>query len=441
MIIDYQYHKSMRLACVILSTFIMQLCSHQVDLSVDVAVWGATAPGIIAAISAARTDKNLKVAVIAPSAHVGGMTSGGLGCVDAGNGSVIGGITREFYTRMGRHYGLPNNSAAWRLTPAASEQMLRNMLAAESNIVLVEEAKDLLACSPSEDAGTTVSTATTRVVAWVWIDSTYEGDLIARCGVPTTFGRESNSTYNETLAGIIPEPSSTSAGHVQFNVDLDPYSSDGHLLPQIPSASSPPATAVGGSDKKVMAYTFRVCITNRPDIRVPFARPSSYDPREWELLSRYIRALGSGKVDDYIWRFALPEGKFDVCNYGPLSTHPVGMQVTLPSRPHELEHSTTTHHALSTASCPHQHNSLSYPHCIPTMTVGVAERKRDTSPQSVRSAPRLRGRGALLPLDRPQGAGHDPSRPRPIRPLRRRVQPNGPLATTVVCARGPSYGW
>ena len=320
----------MQLTWVILCIYIIQLHSHQVDLRVDVAVWGATAPGIIAAVSAARTAKNLKVAVIAPSAHVGGMTSGGLGCVDAGNGSVIGGIAREFYTRMGRYYGLPNSSAAWRLTPAASEQMLRNMLAAESNIVLVDEANDLLACSPSKDAGTMVSTLKTRVVAWVWIDSTYEGDLIARCGVPTTFGRESNSTYNETLAGIIPEPSNASAGHVQFNVELDPYWPDGRLLPQIPSATPPPATAAGSSDAKVMAYTFRVCITNRSDIRVPFARPVSYDPREWELLSRFIRALGSEKVDDYIWRFALPEGKFDVCNYGPLSTHPVGMQVPPP---------------------------------------------------------------------------------------------------------------
>lgn len=167
------------------------------------------------------------------------------------------------------------------------------------------------------------------------MDGTYEGDLIHRCGVPTTYGREANTTYNETLAGVLPEPSSASAGHCQFNRtgpgSVNPYinGTAGTALPGIPAAGR--RALPGSADSKVMAYTFRLCITNRTDIRVPFSRPAGYLPADWELMARFIAAKQSTRPDDYIWRFALPDGKFDLCNFGPLSTMPVGPQWGWPS--------------------------------------------------------------------------------------------------------------
>lgn len=305
----------------------------------DVAVYGASSAGVIAAVAAARAQPSLRVVLLAPTSHIGGITSAGLGCVDAGNGSVVGGFAREFYTRVGQAYGLPHNTAAWRITPAVAQQVFAAMLA-EANVTLLTSVGDVQFCGPTDASATPApapgtpprqsapwvltTAAGPSTTAAVLIDGTYEADLAYACGATVTWGREARAQYNESNAGVLSEPSPLSAGHCQFNVDLDPYDDAGRLLPLVPSPR--PSGPAGEGDDKVMAYTFRVCITNRSDILVPFARPPQYDPNHWTLLARFIEASNFTSVNSLIWRFALPEGKFDVCNYGPLSTMPVGLQ-------------------------------------------------------------------------------------------------------------------
>ena len=294
----------------------------------SVAVWGASAAGVVAAIAARRAGA-ASVLLLSPSAHVGGLTTSGLGCVDAGNSSGLGGVAREFYENVARALDANATGAAWRLTPGAAERVLRAMLAAEAPALqLVEGAGPLAACEGAGDGAATVTTsARGRFAARVWVDASYDGDLAAACGLPLTFGRESNATYNESLAGVLPEPSAPSAGHCQFNLDppLDPYE-DGPGSPLLPGVPSAAPSAPGAADEKVMAYTFRLCITNASAIRVPFPPPAAYAAKDWELLARFASRANLSTVDDFVWRFALPHGKFDVCNYGPLSTMPVGLQ-------------------------------------------------------------------------------------------------------------------
>lgn len=284
----------------------------------DVVVYGGTAGGVMAAVSSAR--EGLTTALLEPGPHVGGMVSGGLGFTDYGKKEVIGGYAREFYERVGKHYGQP---VAWLPEPHVAEAILREMIQ-EAGVKLFERSR-LKEKGGVRKSGTRLTEITLengdRFAAKVFIDSSYEGDLMAQAGVHYTFGREGRSQYDESLAGV----RDRTPFH-QFLVDLSPYDAQGKLLPEISSRKLPEP---GSADKAVQSYNFRMCFSDVPQNSVAFTKPAGYDPARYTLLARLIEARTKveGKVPalgTLMKIDRLPNGKTDINNNGAFSTDYIG---------------------------------------------------------------------------------------------------------------------
>ncbi len=289
----------------------------------DLVVYGATAGGVMTAVSGARAG--LTVALLEPRRHVGGMVSGGLSRTDVGRREVIGGYALEFYWRAGLHYRLSQylQNFAWLVEPKVAEAIFRQMLDEEGVTLLLE--RRLREREGVRRQGDSIASILMEngeeYTARVFADATYEGDLMAQAGVSYTWGRESSAQYGESLAGVRSE----TPLH-QFQVDLSPYGSDGKLLPEI---SSEPAGEPGSADKKVQAYNFRLILSEDPANQVPYPKPESYDPRQFELLARLLPAMQQklgrpqrfGEVTN-IGR--IPDQKADFNNNGAFSTDYIG---------------------------------------------------------------------------------------------------------------------
>ena len=278
----------------------------------------------MAAVQAARAGQ--KVVLTEDGNHVGGMTSGGLSQTDIGNKAAIGGMAREFYRRMGRHYG---SNETWKLEPSVAESVFRDMLSeARVPVFFHEHLKSV------EKQGARITAITMEdgkiFRAKMYIDASYEGDLMAGAKVSYFVGRESNSTYGETLDGIRAQ----TPKH-QFTVAVDPYVLPGHpasgLLPLI---QNEPSGTVGEGDKSVQAYNFRLCLTQNPTNKIPIDPPAHYDPAQYELLARYIEALVAAGKTPHLRQLMdiepMPNGKTDVNNNGPFSTDFMGENYNYP---------------------------------------------------------------------------------------------------------------
>lgn len=275
----------------------------------DVCVYGATSAGVIAAVQAARMGRS--AVLVGFGRHIGGMTSGGLGATDVGNSAAIGGLSRQFYDRIGAHYG---TAVQFTFEPHVAEQVFEDWLAETGVTVYREEHLHEV-----HRQGTVIreivmeSGRTFRSGAYV--DATYEGDLMARAGITYTVGREGNAVYGETWNGY-----HVSTNH-QFRVPVDPYRTPGDpasgLLPGISAA--PPGTT-GAGDRRVQAYDFRLCLTRAAD-RLPFPQPPGYDPARYELLLRYLQA---GVWDVFGNNQTMPNGKSDLNNNGAVATDDIG---------------------------------------------------------------------------------------------------------------------
>ena len=262
----------------------------------DVAVYGATAAGVAAA--AAAREAGARTVLVEPGMHVGGMVSGGLSWTDVGDVRVLGGFARRFYAAVAERYG----AGLWEVKgpePHVAEEVLTSFL-----------------------DGADVHLATTDVPdAAVYVDASYEGDLMARLGVSYAVGRESRELYGETWAGRQP---AYRPGKHNFPVTLSPFADDGSLLPFVREPELDergwPAERLGEGDGGLQAYGYRVCLTDRDANRIPFAEPEGYDASEFELLARYLAAVDVeprdllGLVPDL-----LPNGKCDVNSIGPFS--------------------------------------------------------------------------------------------------------------------------
>jgi hypothetical protein len=257
-------------------------------------VYGATAAGVCAAVAAAR--HGVDVTLLEPGHHVGGMVSGGLGYTDVGDPRVLGGMAAEFRAAVAEHYGTGGFAGP---EPHVAEQIFVSWL--EKAGVAVEFGAAL----PE------VSVVDGRLPgAGVWIDASYEGDLLAAAGVSYRVGRESRSLHGEPLAGRT-EPA---PGKHQFPPYLDPFAADGSLLPLLDPGEEVPA---GEGDGRVMAYGYRVCLSTAPD-RVPFTRRDGFREEEWELARRYLAAAPDpGEFLGLVRN--LPNGKCDGNSIGPLS--------------------------------------------------------------------------------------------------------------------------
>ncbi|MGD0580667.1 MAG: FAD-dependent oxidoreductase, partial [Bryobacteraceae bacterium] len=299
------------------------LASLGATQSFDVVVYGGTAGGAIAAVSAAR--EGLKTALLEPGTHIGGMVSGGLGLTDFGKKEVIGGYAFEFYQRVGRHYGMQRYGidAAWYVEPHVAEAILREMLK-EAGVAVFENHR-LREHDGVQKRGSEIQEIRLEngasFAAKVFIDSSYEGDLMAQAGVAYTYGREGSAQYGESLAGV----RARTPMH-QFLVDVPARDADGRLLPEVSTRVLP---APGTADKAIQAYNFRMCFSEVPENRVAFTPPQGYDARRYALFARLLaaRMKAEGRVpvlDSVIKVDRIPNGKADINNNGAFSTDYIG---------------------------------------------------------------------------------------------------------------------
>ncbi|MGI9430468.1 MAG: FAD-dependent oxidoreductase [Bythopirellula sp.] len=297
----------------------------------DVVVYGPTSAGVVAAVQAKRMGKS--VVLVGPDKHLGGLSSGGLGKTDIGNKQAIGGLSREFYRRIGKHYG---KDEAWLFEPHVAERVFEDFV--QENQIDVHR-DEWLERSPGRGVTkrdgniTSISMLSGKnYQAKMFIDATYEGDLMAAAGVSYTYGRESKAQYGETLNGIVTEH----AIYHRFAKPVDPYVRAGD-----PSSGVLPGVAKGGpgdegaADKRIQAYCFRMCLSDVPANRVPFPKPQGYNPQRYELLLRTIQADANKHPSGYFTKSRMPNGKTDTNNSGPFSTDNIGMNYEYPEANYE----------------------------------------------------------------------------------------------------------
>ena len=295
----------------------------------DVCVYGATSAGVIAAYTAAKMNK--KVILIESGKHPGGLSSGGLGYTDIGNKYVVTGLARDFYRRMGKHYG---KFETWIFEPHVAEQIFNDYLR-EANVRVLYEYRIIRAKKQNgfiqnitiENATTPSASTNKTITAKMFIDCSYEGDLMAKAGVSYMVGRESNGTYNETYDGV-----QLMDGH-QFPDGVDPYKIPGDstsgLLWGISDNKLQPT---GSGDKKVQAYNYRLCLSNDPGNSIPITKPGGYDSTKYELLLRVLVKKPAKSLGAFLSIGLMPNHKTDINNNGSFSTDIIGMNYNYPDR-------------------------------------------------------------------------------------------------------------
>jgi len=322
--------------------------------SYDVVVYGGTAAGIATAVQVRRMGGS--VVVIEPTQRIGGLTTGGLGQTDIGNKAAIGGISQEFYQRLKAYYQRPEawshqpresyqsagqsitssgEDAMWTFEPRAALQVLQELVDAYEVPIVYEERLDRTGNTGPKVVGLGVTLEKERIVSIqmesgkifrgkMFIDATYEGDLLAVAGVNYTVGREANARYGETYNGVQVKHSR----HHQFQRGVDPYIEKGNpqsgLLPGIDPSG--PGEEDGG-DHRLQAYCFRMCLTNHEPNRIPFAKPADYDELTFELLFRNFEA-GEDRIP--LTLSPMPNYKTDSNNNYGFSTDFIGHNYDYP---------------------------------------------------------------------------------------------------------------
>lgn len=336
--------------------FTQPLQGQKNDRSADVVIYGGTSAGISAAIQSSRMGKS--VLLIEPTSRIGGLTTGGMGQTDIGNKQAIGGISREFYENIKTYYDDPRNwkwqkkseyldggqtrtekgeNSMWTFEPSAALAVYTDMINQE-NITLVYNQRLNRKGGVKKTNGKIESIQMESGQLFsgaIFIDATYEGDLMASSGVTYTYGRESNDQYGETLNGVQANSINTSiVGVVSRNganhnlvQAVDPYVGQGNpksgLLPNI---NEKPGLE-GSGDKKIQAYCFRMCLTDYPENRVPFIKPEGYNEMDYELLFRNYEAGFNGVP----WiNSKMPNRKTDTNNRNGFSTDFIGQNYDYP---------------------------------------------------------------------------------------------------------------
>jgi hypothetical protein len=312
------------LCCVFLaSVFSLSAFAGTNVVDCDVCVFGGTSGGVAAAVAAARLGKN--VALVVVNNHVGGMTSGGLGVTDVGNAASIGGISAEFYRRVGQYYGSTN--PVYLFEPHVAEQTFLQMLGEVHVPIYTNEL--LASVTMSNQVITQIIMASGNVYrAKEFIDTSYEGDLMAAAGVSYTVGRESSSTYGESLAGI-----QSPGGSYSYDPYVIAGNTNSGLLPFVQPG---PTGTPGQADNRVQVYNFRLCLTQNPTNQIPITAPPGYSEAQYELFRRYLAARvaqdGSVALNQIIdLQQVIPNGKTDINANGELSTDFVGYNYTYPT--------------------------------------------------------------------------------------------------------------
>ena len=289
----------------------------------DVCIYGGSSACVTAAYSAAKLGSD--VTVICPDVTIGGMTTGGLGQTDIGNKQAVIGLSRQFYRKLGDHYG---KLEQWLFEPHVAEELLMEYL--DNPKIKVMQGWYL---ESVEKDGTRIRSITctdrkgktTTIKADQFIDCSYEGDLMAAAGVSYRVGREDNSEYGETWDGF------QLLDQHQFVDGIDPFVEPGNpesgLLWGISDAK---LKENGTGDDCVQAYNYRICLTDDPDNMIPIEKPDNYDPSKYELLIRVLEAdPNPGWNKNFIWSL-MPNHKTDINNKGPFSSDMIGMNHNYP---------------------------------------------------------------------------------------------------------------
>jgi hypothetical protein len=336
------------------------LCLFALRLSAaetyDVVVYGGTSAGVIAAVQAKKMGKS--VVIVGPDKHLGGLTSGGLGYTDSGDKSVIGGLSRNFYHRVWQYYQKPETwvhqkrdefgnkgqgtvamdqaeRTMWIFEPSIAEKVFEDFVKEFSIPVLRDEWLD-------RAKGVTMANGHIKEIRMLsgksfagkmFIDATYEGDLMASAGVSYHVGREANAEFDEKHNG-----SQVGVLHHRhhfgvLSTPIDPYVIPGDPKSGVIARVTPITPAPKGeADHRVQAYCFRMCLTNVPENRVPFTAPAGYDPKQYEVLAR---AYAAGWKETFGKFDLIPNGKTDTNNHGGFSFDNIGYNYDYPEASYE----------------------------------------------------------------------------------------------------------
>ena len=313
------------ICCAISALMLFALGCSSPKADYDVCVYGGTSAGVIAAYAVAKQGK--KVLLVEPTYRLGGLSSGGLGMTDIGNKQVVKGLSLDFYRRIGAHYGALEQ---WIFEPSVAENIFKGYIE-RGNVEVIYGHRILSA----EKQGTAISSIKLEntekfcgradVKAKMFIDCSYEGDLMARAGVTYTVGREPNSLYNEDYNGV------QMRQYHQFPDGVDPYVEKGNPESGLLWGISPETMDEQGSgDAKLQAYNFRLCLTDVPENSIPIPCPEDYDPSKYELLLRLIEAKGDNSIHSHMHFSHMPNRKTDINNNGGFSTDMIGMNYNYP---------------------------------------------------------------------------------------------------------------
>jgi hypothetical protein len=330
----------------------------------DVIVYGGTSSAVTSAVQVVKMGKT--VIIVSPDKHLGGLSSSGLGFTDTGNKEVIGGLARGFYQLIYNHYQKPEawkwqkqseygnvgqgnpaidgkNRTMWIFEPHAAEEAFEQMIT-ENKITVFRDEWLERKTGVVKDKGTIISIKTLSgkiFTGKVFIDATYEGDLMASAGVKYTIGREASTVYNEQWNGV--QKGVFHHGHY-FKDNIDPYKIPGNpssgLLPRI-SKEVPGEN--GSGDNKIQAYCYRLCLTKNNENKVPITRPQGYDSTQYELLARLSATRWNEFFDKYD---PIPNQKTDVNNHGPFSFDNIGMNWDYPDASYERRRDILREHTL-----------------------------------------------------------------------------------------------
>ncbi|MDF1867542.1 MAG: FAD-dependent oxidoreductase [Saprospiraceae bacterium] len=344
--------------------------AQSVSQEYDIIIYGGTSAGITAAIQSSRMDKS--VLIIEPSTRLGGLTSGGLGQTDIGNKQAIGGISREFYQNIKRYYERPENwiwqnreayqhgrsfenqDAMWKFEPSAALEVYKEMIAAENIDVAYKQRlnREGGVKKQGQEIVEIEMESGEKYRGKMFIDATYEGDLMATAGITYTYGRESNKAYEETLNGVqandysitLRRTVSRNSVYHNFIDGVDPY-----VIKGDPSSGLLPFIKEGGpgikgrGDKGIQAYCFRMTLTDHPENRISFKKPESYNELEYELLFRNYEAA-IGPIEEMYhygdplvpWiNSKMPNRKTDTNNQKGFSTDFIGQNWNYPEESYE----------------------------------------------------------------------------------------------------------
>lgn len=339
------------------------LAGEDVAIEYDVVVYGATSAGVAAAVQVRRMGKS--VVIVGPDKHLGGLTAGGLGWTDSGNKNAVGGLSREFYQRVWTHYqsdeawqwqpksefGTRNQSppgkdgdgsTMWVFEPKVAEAIYERWTDEHDIPVARGEYLDRTAAGTIMDGKQIKSIRMLSgnvYTAKMFIDATYEGDLMAAAGVSYHVGREANSVYAEEWNGV--QVGVLHHSHFFANPTspfVVPGDASSGLLPNV---SSQPPGKKGDADKRIQAYCFRMCLTNKDENRIEFRKPQNYDPAQYELL---LRVFDSGWREMFRKFDSMPNHKTDTNNHGPFSTDFIGMNYGYPEGSYEQRAAITQAH-------------------------------------------------------------------------------------------------